>query len=116
MPSNYSKTVSVDTTGKQIIQFDVEEIDSLILTPDADILLGFSDISQAVFPVAMGSSYTISHLDFKNQTLEHIYGTIRKFMYKEPENRFTGQKIISVFAKGATANANIAISFLGGNK
>jgi hypothetical protein len=116
MASNYSTSVSVDTTGKQILQFEVEEIDSLILTPDADILIGFSDLSQAVFPVSMGSAYTISHLDFRNQTLERIYGTIRKYLYKQPENVMTGQKIITLFAKGTIGNANIAISFLGGNR
>lgn len=116
MPSNYSTSVTVDTTGRQIIQFDVDEIDSLILTPDSDILIGFSDLSQAVFPVQAGSSYNMSHLDFRNQTLERISGTIRKYLYKEPENVLTGQKIISIFAKGATGNANIAIAFLGGNK
>lgn len=103
MSSNYSKSVLVDSTGKQILQFEVEEIDSLILTPDADILIGFSDLSQAVFPVFMGSAYTLSHLDFRIQT-------------KHPENIMTGPKIITLFAKGAIGNANIAISFLGGNR
>jgi hypothetical protein len=102
MPSNYSTSVSVDTIGRQILQFDVEEIDSLMLTPDSDILVGFTDLSQAVFPVQAGSSYNMSHLDFRNQTLLR--------------NVFTAPKIITVFAKGKIGNANIAIAFLGGNR
>lgn len=116
MISNYSKNETVDTTGKLILEFDIEELDSVILTPSQDIYIGFSDLSQAVFPVLANASYTITHQDFKNQTLEKIYGMMRRFLLKEAMKTTPAQKIVRVFAKGQLVTASVSINYLGGNR
>jgi hypothetical protein len=116
MISNYSKNVSVDTTGAMIIEFDIEEMDSFILTPNQDIYIGFGDLSQAVFPVLASSSFAMSHQDFKNQTLEKIYAMMSKYLLKININIMPAQKIVRIFAKGQLVTATISISYLGGNR
>ena len=118
MISNYTKDVTVDTTGGLILEFDVEEIDSVLITPDEDIYIGFSDLSQAVFPLPLGGSFTLSHQDFKNQTLEKIYAMIRKYLFKEADGNITpAVKRIRVYAKTQlAASAVVSIHYLGGNR
>ena len=102
---NYSKNVTVDENGlgsggdlSPVLEFDAKEIDSASIYTDSAIYIGFTEISQAVRPLAANSSFNISHLDFrpKNQSI---------------------QNIIRIYAKKQIAGtATLSISFLGGNR
>jgi hypothetical protein len=118
MISNYSKTVTVDTTGGLVLEFPIAEMDSLVITPSKDSYVGFNDLSQCVFPVLGNASLAISHQDFKNKTIEKIYALIQKYLFQKPAaydtfDHFTGT--LRIYARGQSVNSDISIAYLGGN-
>lgn len=113
---NYTKTMTVDATGALILEFDAEELDSVIITTDVDIYLGFQDLSQAVFPLLAAANFSITHADFRNKTLLAILNRIKKILKEQTFEIQQTQNIIRIYAKRQTAgNANIYIHYLGGN-
>lgn len=116
MISNYTKNITVDTTGGLILEFDISEVDAFIITPTQDIYFGFNDITQALFPLLANTSFAMSHQDFKNQTQEKILGIMKKYVLGEPSSMLPGNKIIRIYAKGQAVSSVISINFLGGNR
>lgn len=114
---NYSKTLVVDDTGKLIIEIDSNQLDSLIISADQDVYWGFEDLSQAVFPLLANSAFTLDHTDFRNPILQKIYNTIMHYIGQGINKiLIPDQRIVRIYAKRQVAgNANIYISYLGGN-
>ncbi len=114
---NYSKTLVVNGTGALILEIDSNQLDSVIVSADVDIYWGFEDLSQAVFPLLANSAFTLDHTDFRNPILQRIYNTIMHYL-GQATNKIVvpDQRVVRIYAKRQVAgNANIYISYLGGN-
>lgn len=114
---NYSKSDVVDATGKMIMEFDSKDLDSIIVSADVDIFWGFEDLSQTIFPLLAYSTLSITNQDFRNPVLAKIYSKIIRFLGLQEQFSFApDSKIVRIFAKRQVAgNANIYLSYLGGN-
>lgn len=116
MSANYTTNITVDTNGGLILEFDYEEVDSVLIVPSTAVKIGFSDLSQALLPVGGTGTLSLSHLDFKNQTLEKIYAILRKYVSKDTKPVMPSQKIIRIYAKADVGTSVITVNYLGGNR
>ncbi len=92
---NYTKSKIIDDTGDMLIEFMPQDLDALIFSASQDIYWGFSDLSQAVFPLLASVSFSMTQLDF-----------IRRRQIQP----------VRIYAKRQVAgSATIYLSFLGGN-
>ena len=117
-PMNFTLDVATDGTGTKILTLDPKIIDSVVISADADIYVGFGDLGQAKFPLQSNAVLSISHLDFKlgsHSILEKIYNLMYILVYKQtPFEKFI--EPIDIYAKKQVAGAvNIHIAHLGGN-